>query len=85
MELERKLASRPAAEWVGLLTQERVPAAQVNDIAGAFALAERLGLEPVASIERPDGTTARLSKSPIGLSATPVTYRSAPPDLGEPE
>ncbi|HUA11498.1 MAG TPA: CoA transferase [Solirubrobacteraceae bacterium] len=82
-ELERALATRGAADWVALLKRARVPAAQINDIGGAFALAERLGLEPVASIERPDGTAARLARNPIRLSVTPATYRAAPPELGE--
>jgi hypothetical protein len=31
------------------------------------------------SIDRGDGTTVGLTRNPIGLSATPPTYRSAPP------
>jgi crotonobetainyl-CoA:carnitine CoA-transferase CaiB-like acyl-CoA transferase len=81
--LEQRLASRAVAEWVPALTDARVPAGVVNDIAGAFRLAEQLGLEPIVSIARGDGTSVRLPRNPIGLSATPVTYRSAPPPLAE--
>ncbi|MEW2357579.1 CoA transferase [Spirillospora sp. NPDC029432] len=77
------LSAEPAAVWVERLTAARVPAGQVNDIAGAFALAESLGLDPVVEVPRPDGTAARLTRNPIGLSATPPTYRSAPPALDE--
>ncbi|WP_026403083.1 CaiB/BaiF CoA transferase family protein [Actinomadura rifamycini] len=77
------LAAEPAADWVPALSAAGVPAGQVNDIAGAFALAESLGLAPVVEVPRPDGTSARLTRNPIGLSATPPTYRSAPPDLDE--
>ncbi len=77
--LERLLADRPAGEWADDLTDARVPAGVVNDIAGAFRLAQELGLEPVVRIPRDDGTTAALTRNPIGLSATPPTYRSAPP------
>ena len=80
-ELEAALAGRAAADWVGPLTEAGVPAGVVNDIAGAFALAERLGLRPTVSIPREAGTEARLTRNPIGLSATPPTYRSAPPGL----
>ncbi len=83
--LVERLASRSAQEWAAALTDARVPAGVVNDIAGAFRLAEELGLEPVVRIPRDDGTTAALTRDPIGLSATPPTYRSAPPKLGEPE
>ena len=79
--LERRLAARPAAEWATALTAARVPAGEVNDIAGAFALAARLGLEPIVEIPRDDGTVARLTRNPIGLSATPPAYRTAPPPL----
>lgn len=80
-QLTSALAARPAAAWVDELTAARVPAGQVNDIAGAFALAERLGLAPTVAIPRPDGTTARLTRNPIQLSATSPTYRTAPPSL----
>jgi crotonobetainyl-CoA:carnitine CoA-transferase CaiB-like acyl-CoA transferase len=82
-ELERRLACRPAAEWVADLMAAGVPAGQVNDIAGAFALAQRLRLQPIAKAPRPDGSHAYLTRNPITLSATPVTYRTAPPALPE--
>ena len=44
-------------------------------------LAEALGLAPIVDVPRCDGTAARLTRTPIRLSATPATYRSAPPDL----
>ena len=82
--LEARLATRPAWEWVELLTAERVPAGVVNDLRGAFALAESLGLEPVVSIPRDNGPAVRLTRNPIRLSRTPVSYRSAPPPLPDP-
>jgi crotonobetainyl-CoA:carnitine CoA-transferase CaiB-like acyl-CoA transferase len=80
-QLEMRLRARPAASWVTELSQARVPAGQVNDIAGAFALADRLGLEPIVEVARPDGGVARLTRNPISLSATPASYRTAPPVL----
>ncbi len=60
------------------------PCGPLNDIADAIALAERLGLTPVVEIdderrERP----LRQIANPIRLSATPATYRAAPPRLSE--
>jgi crotonobetainyl-CoA:carnitine CoA-transferase CaiB-like acyl-CoA transferase len=75
------LAARSAAAWVEALTPRGVPAGQANDVAGAFALAESLGLDPIVEVPREDGTTARLTRNPIRLSATPPSYRCAPPDL----
>jgi crotonobetainyl-CoA:carnitine CoA-transferase CaiB-like acyl-CoA transferase len=80
-ELERRLATRPAAEWAAELTEARVPAGVVNDIAGAFRLAEGLGLDPIVALAREDGTEVGLPRNPIRLSATPPSYRLAPPDL----
>lgn len=79
--LEARLADRPGAAWVAELMAARVPAGLVNDVGGAFALAERLGLNPIVVIPRSDGTSARLPRNPIGLSRTPATYRTAPPSL----
>lgn len=80
-ELEAKLVSRDAAEWAELLSAARVPASTVNDIAGAFAFAEGIGLGPTIELQREDGTGVRLARNPIGLSKTPPTYRLAPPAL----
>jgi crotonobetainyl-CoA:carnitine CoA-transferase CaiB-like acyl-CoA transferase len=79
--LERHLSRMPAAHWVRVLSDARVPAGEVNDIAGAFALATSLGLEPIVEVPSPDGGVKRLTRNPIGLSATPPNYRAAPPAL----
>lgn len=84
-ELTPLLARRPAAEWASELTAASVPAGVVNDVAGAFALATSLGLEPTVDLARDDGTSVTLTRNPITLSATPPGYRSAPPRLPGPE
>jgi crotonobetainyl-CoA:carnitine CoA-transferase CaiB-like acyl-CoA transferase len=82
--LVARLAGRNAAAWVAALSPVGVPAGQVTDVASAFALADTLGLDPIVDLPRPDGTIARLTRNPITLSATPATYRSAPPPLESP-
>ena len=82
--LEALLAAQPATAWVAALTAASVPAGEVNDVGGAFALADALGLEPTVDVPRPDGTAARLPRNPIRLSATPAVYRTAPPPLPGP-
>jgi crotonobetainyl-CoA:carnitine CoA-transferase CaiB-like acyl-CoA transferase len=76
--LEQALAARGAAQWVTALGQAGVPCGLVNDVGEAFALAERLGLGPVA-----DAGGVPQVADPIALSATPASYRLAPPALGE--
>ncbi|WAL65358.1 CoA transferase [Amycolatopsis cynarae] len=73
--LGEKLRARGADDWFELLTPLGVPCGPVNTLAEAFGLAERLGLDP-----RVSGDTVR---NPIGLSATPPTYRRPAPHLGE--
>ena len=82
LELERRLATSSARAWAEKLTTARVPAGTVNDLAGAFALAASLGLEPIVDVPSEGGGSVRLTRNPIGLSVTPPTYRSAPPALG---
>ena len=72
-----RLSTRPADEWFHALTKVGVPCGPINDIAGAFALADELGLHPVV-----DSGGVPTVANPIALSATPPTYRSAPPLLG---
>jgi crotonobetainyl-CoA:carnitine CoA-transferase CaiB-like acyl-CoA transferase len=83
-ELEARLAARPAREWAQLMTEARVPAGVVNDLRGAFSLAQSLGLAPTVSIPRDDGGMVLLTRNPVTLSRTPASYRSAPPSLPQP-
>ncbi|WP_198035368.1 CaiB/BaiF CoA transferase family protein [Streptacidiphilus rugosus] len=78
--LETALDSRSAAEWQTLLTAAGVPCGQVNDLAGALALATGLGLDPVADVGA--GRVPQV-RSPLTLTATPVRPPVAPPRLGE--
>jgi crotonobetainyl-CoA:carnitine CoA-transferase CaiB-like acyl-CoA transferase len=80
-DLVRHLERRSAAEWAERLQAARVPAGVVNDVRGAFELAESLGLEPVVAVPGPEGSAVPLTRNPIRLSRTPPTYRSAPEPL----
>ncbi|TCK27603.1 CaiB/BaiF CoA transferase family protein [Pseudonocardia endophytica] len=83
-ELCSLLRRRPAAEWARDLTSAGVPAGVVNDIAGAFELATRLGLSPTVDLPRGPHSSVTVTRNPIGLSLTPPTYRTAPPPLAPP-
>jgi crotonobetainyl-CoA:carnitine CoA-transferase CaiB-like acyl-CoA transferase len=76
--LEEALAARGADDWVADLTGAEVPCGLVNDVGEAFALAERLGLDPVADT----GGIPQVA-NPIRLSSSPASYRLPPPALGE--
>jgi crotonobetainyl-CoA:carnitine CoA-transferase CaiB-like acyl-CoA transferase len=82
--LRARLGSRTADDWQERLTAAGVPCGPINDLEAAFSLADRLGLDPVASIDDPRRTAATPTVAhPIRLSRTPATYRTAPPEVGE--
>ena len=83
-ELEATLRKQPADHWFALLSERGVPCGPINDLAQSFALAEQLGLQPVAEVASPGRRPVRTVANPITLSATPATYRSAPPLFIEP-
>lgn len=82
-ELEGALRQESADHWFAVLSAAGVPCGPINDIARAFVLAERLGLEPVAEAAGPGRGPVRTVAHPISLSATPATYRAAPPPFLE--
>jgi crotonobetainyl-CoA:carnitine CoA-transferase CaiB-like acyl-CoA transferase len=90
--LQQELHGRLAAEWLEAIQAAGVPCGIVNDIAEAFELAERLGLEPVVRLPRSGEASGGVAgepsgeaqvRNPMGFSRTPASYRSAPPLLGE--
>ena len=76
--LAPRCAARTRAELERALSGAGVPCGPVNDVGEAFALAQRLGLQPV--VELAGGS--RQVASPIALGATPASYRRPPPALG---
>lgn len=82
-DLERLLAADTAEAWAGRLTAAGVPAGRVGTVADGFALAERLGLEPLVEVGTPDAPAPAQVRHPVTYSATPVTRYAAPPRLGE--
>ncbi len=93
--LEGLLARRGVADWVAALRDTGVPCGPVNDVAAAFAEAERLGIRAAVPAPGPPGppggsgepagggVTVTTVANPLGLSSTPVQYRRPPPALGQ--
>jgi crotonobetainyl-CoA:carnitine CoA-transferase CaiB-like acyl-CoA transferase len=59
VRIGKALSTRSAAQWYELLTPKGVPCGPVNDLAGAFALAEDLGLSPRVELGDGDGGGGR--------------------------
>jgi crotonobetainyl-CoA:carnitine CoA-transferase CaiB-like acyl-CoA transferase len=71
-------ATAPAEHWVAALTTAGVPAGLINGIDEAWALAEKLGMEPIA---HPDGVP--VAAPPLRLDGERPAVRRAPPRLDQ--
>lgn len=79
-ELESLLRADTAAAWAARLTDAGVPAGTIGTVADGFALAGRLGLDPVV----PMGPAALpQTRSPLRFDRTPITDYRPPPRLGD--
>ncbi len=83
--IEEATRTRPSAHWLEGLEALGVPASPVNDIAQVFEDPQVRHRGMKISMPHPlaGGGTVDLVGSPIKLSGTPVTYRRAPPTLGQ--
>lgn len=78
--LTKLLASESTDVWVQRLTMVGVPAGSVGSVADGFALATKLGLDPLVEVANGHPPQVR---HPVQYSKTPVTRYAAPPRLGE--
>ena len=76
--LNAVLRERPAEHWVAALQAASVPVGIVNEVDEAFALADRLGMEPT---EERDGLP--LVRPPLRLDGERPPIRLPPPRLDE--
>ncbi len=76
------LSAKSAQDWFAILTEAGLPCGPINTVAGGVELAEDLGLEPVVMAGDGEGAVPTV-RNPIRLSATPASYRLAPPALNE--
>ncbi len=78
-EIEQRLRTDTTEHWTAVLAQHTVPAGPVNDISAAHSFAAAVGQDP--GITATDGS--RSARSPLDLSATPVSYRLPPPGIDQ--
>ena len=76
---------KPTAWWIENLEANKIGCGPINDLSDVFADPQVQAREMVIEMEHPatGGRPAKLIGSPIRMSATPVTYRQAPPTLGQ--
>ena len=83
--LDPIVASRTSADWLEVLEKGSIGCGPINNLKQVFENPQVLARGMVHEMQHSlnGGTPARLLASPIKLSGTPVTYRHAPPLLGE--
>ena len=79
------VAARPSAFWLQELEANNIGCGPINNLEQVFNDPQVIARGMVHEMEHSadGGTSARLIASPFRLSKTPVTYRQAPPLLGE--
>jgi crotonobetainyl-CoA:carnitine CoA-transferase CaiB-like acyl-CoA transferase len=82
-ELERALQTRTREDWVRDLTEAGVPCGSVREISEVLADPQIAAREMVREIDHSTIGKARVINSPVKMSATPTTVRTAPPTLGQ--
>jgi crotonobetainyl-CoA:carnitine CoA-transferase CaiB-like acyl-CoA transferase len=74
--------TRATAEWVTALESVGVPCGPINAIDAVFADPQVTARGLRIDLPHPVSGTVPLVANPLRFSATPVSYRSAPPTLG---
>ena len=75
----------PSAWWLAALEKAKIGCGPINDLKQVFDDPQVKAREMVIEMDHPatGARPAKLIASPIRMSATPVTYRLAPPTLGQ--
>ena len=82
-ELSAALSRRGRAELLAALKDAGVPSAAVRTITEAFADPQLAAREMIVPLEHLAAGTVRVLGTPLKLSATPASIRTAPPALGQ--
>ncbi|WP_314884716.1 CaiB/BaiF CoA-transferase family protein [Psychrobacter immobilis] len=81
-ELSKKFAEQPRTYWLEVLDQAGIPCGAIHNIAEALAMPQAKAREMIVDFAT-QGSPVRALGNPIKLSASPVTYRTPPPQLSE--
>lgn len=82
-KLSLLMKARPRATWLVALEAAKVPCGAINNLQEVFDDPQVLAREMIVPMRHPLTDALRLVASPMKLSATPVSYRQAPPLLGQ--
>jgi formyl-CoA transferase/CoA:oxalate CoA-transferase len=82
-ELGQAMRLRTRADWTARFLEAGVPCGAVRDIGEVLADPQVAAREMVATLPHPTVGPTRVIGTPIKLSATPGSIRTAPPTLGQ--
>ena len=82
-EIEPIIGEWPSDDLVTALNDAGVPSGRVNTVPEALDHPQVRARELVGELERQDGSEVRFVGFPAKLSASPASYRTAPPRAGE--
>ena len=77
------IRTRARQDWLAALEAAKVPCGSINNLAETFADPQVQARGMTVAMPHPLSDGLRLVASPMKLSATPVSYRHAPPLLGQ--
>ena len=81
--LQETFSKKLASEWLELFAAAGIPAAKINGVSEALNDIQAKARGLVVQLEHPILGSVKSIANPMRLSGTPVTYRLAPPFLGE--
>ncbi|MDF7775620.1 CoA transferase [Sphingomonas sp. AOB5] len=81
--LQEAFLTQSCEHWLELLARHRIPAAPVNDLAGAFADPQALARGMRLSVPLPGGGSVEVPGNPIKFSEGETRGCTAPPRVGE--
>jgi crotonobetainyl-CoA:carnitine CoA-transferase CaiB-like acyl-CoA transferase len=77
------LATRPAADWVPLISRAGIPCGPIYDYSQALRTPQVAALELVQQTRRGDGSELPLLRGPLSFDGMPSEISAPPPELGE--
>jgi formyl-CoA transferase len=81
--VQKAFNQKPACEWLESFATAGIPAAKINGVSEALNDIQAQARGLVVQLEHPTSGIVKSIANPIRLSDNPVTYRLAPPFLGE--
>jgi formyl-CoA transferase len=82
-EINKSLAARTTAEWIEILGAAEVPCGPIYSIDQVFGDPQVKHIRAAATVKSRKLGEFRIVSQAVGLSRTPATVASAPPELGE--